>query len=123
MGTSAKVGTQTKQKCITKHQSINRSAIHAWPNCGMSGKSVAAAPAWCSAATLMVIARLLVRTLWRGRTPPLFRPQQDVPFTAQRQLDGTVDQVRLTEHGPLVGHRGVIDAQAATLDLAAGLAR
>ena len=123
MGTSVKVESQTQQKCMSAHKFVNCSAICAWRNCGMSGESLAGAPAWCSAAALMVIARLLVRTLWRGRTPLLFRPQQDVPFAAQRQLDGTVDQVRLTEHGPLVGHRSVIDAQAAALDLAAGLAR
>jgi hypothetical protein len=45
MGTSAKVGSQTQQKCMSLHKSINRSAIHAWQNCGMSGESVAAASA------------------------------------------------------------------------------
>ena len=89
----------------------------------MSGESVAAGPPRHSPASQPPGGGRMAGMPGQEVTSPLFRSQQDVALASERQLDGTVDQVRLTEHGPLVGDRGVIDAQATTLDLAAGLAR
>lgn len=47
----------------------------------------------------------------------LCRLEQDVPLLPERELDDAFRQQRGGQHHLLVGHRNIVDAQAAALDL------